>query len=162
MRLGLTSSLFLVFTYTALAQDLDTLLDSYEQNSDLSKITKKDSAGLLQIFTRDDIEAMQASNLQDILNSLPSLYLLRSGSNLANVSTASVTQVGGTNTRIYINDHDMSSSAFGSAFLIWGEMSTEYIDHIEVYRATSSMEFGNETAVLITPIQEISAISTHN
>jgi len=149
MRLGLLSSLLLLFTHSAFAQDLDMLLDAYEQDSDLSKITKKDSAGLLQIFTRDDIEAMQASNLQDILDSLPGIYLLKARSNTTSISAASVIQSGGTNTRLYINDHDMSSSAFGSAFLIWGEMPIEYIDHIEVYRATSSMEFGNETAVLI-------------
>jgi len=149
MRLGLISTLFLLFAQYAFSQDLDMLLDAYAQDSDLSKITKKDSAGLLQIFTRDDIEAMQASNLQDILDSLPGIYLLKSGSNITSVSASSVTQSGGTNTRLYINDHDMSSSAFGTAFLIWGEMPIEYIDHIEVYRATSSMEFGNETAILI-------------
>ena len=149
MRLGLISTLFLLFAQYACSQDLDMLLDAYAQDSDLSKITKKDSAGLLQIFTRDDIEAMQASNLQDILDSLPGIYLLKSGSNITSVSASSVTQSGGTNTRLYINDHDMSSSAFGTAFLIWGEMPIEYIDHIEVYRATSSMEFGNETAILI-------------
>ena len=149
MRLGLISSFLLFFTHSVFSQNLDMLLDAYEQDSDLSKITKKDSAGLFQVFTRDDIEAMQASNLQDILDSLPGIYLLKSQSNIMNVSAASVIQTGGTNTRLYINDHDMSSSAFGSAFLIWGEMPIEYIDHIEVYRATSSMEFGNETAVLI-------------
>jgi iron complex outermembrane receptor protein len=43
----------------------------------------------------------------------------------------------------------MSSTSFGSAFLIWGELPIEYIDHIEVYKGSSSIEFGNETAAFI-------------
>jgi iron complex outermembrane receptor protein len=43
----------------------------------------------------------------------------------------------------------MSSSSFGSAFMVWGEMPIEYIDHIEVYKGSSSVEFGNEVASTI-------------
>jgi iron complex outermembrane receptor protein len=33
--------------------------------------------------------------------------------------------------------------------LVWGDMPIEYIDHIEVYRGASSIEFGNEPGQVV-------------
>ena len=131
------------------AEDLQALLNGYKKESELSKITKRDAAGLLEVFTRDDLEKMQVHSLLDVLDSIPGLYLQRGSNNLTLLASPSKINLPLTYTRLYINDHDVTSSSFGSAFLIWGEMPIEYIDHIEIYKATSSMEFGNENAALI-------------
>ena len=139
-----------LFLITSLyAEDLDTLLTGYKKESDFSKITKRDTAGLLDLYTRDDLEHMQARNLLDILKTIPGVYLSRSTNNLTVLATPSIRQISLSYARLYINDHDVTSTSFGSAFLVWGELPIEYIDHIEVYKATSSMEFGNENAALI-------------
>ncbi|MBL6973380.1 MAG: TonB-dependent receptor, partial [Sulfurimonas sp.] len=52
------------------AQDLDTLLENYQKESDLSQKTKDESAGNLIVYTRDDLERMQVESLKDILKSL--------------------------------------------------------------------------------------------
>jgi len=51
--------------------------------------------------------------------------------------------------RLYVNDHDMTSASFGSALTLWSDMPVEYIDHIEVYKSASSVEFGNEPGSVI-------------
>ena len=130
-------------------ENLDDLLSNYQQVSDLSKMTMKDSSSFGEIYTRDDLERMQLHNLQDFLKIVPGIYATRSSSNILSIAIPSNKSFPLSYTRLYINDHDVSSSSFGSAFIIWGEMPTEYINHIEVYKATSSMEFGNENAALI-------------
>ena len=131
------------------AEDLGLLLEGYKQESDFSKITKRDNASIVDIFTRDDLEKMQVHYLGDVLKTLPGIYISRGANNLLSASTPSSSSMPLTYTRLYINDHDVSSSSLGSAFVIWGGLPIEYIDHIEVYKATSSLEFGNENAALV-------------
>ena len=130
-------------------EDLSTLLEVYKKESDLSNITKRESAGILDLYTREDLEKMQAKNLLDVLKSVAGLYFTRGKKNTIRLAKASTSNLPLTSVRLYINDHDMSSSSFGSAFMVWGEMPISYIDHIELYKATSSIEFGNENASLV-------------
>ncbi len=142
--------LFFFFSLSLEAQEnLSKLLEIYKQKSDLSNITKRESAGFLELYTRDDLEKMQAHHLIDVLKTLASLYFVRGQNNTSLFFKPSSGTMPLTAVRLYINDHDMSSTTFGSAFLIWGEMDISYIDHIEVYKATSSIEFGNENATLV-------------
>jgi iron complex outermembrane receptor protein len=141
--------LFLLSLSPLFGEDLTSLLDEYQESSDLSNITKKESAGFLELYTRKDLEQMQVKNLQDILRIIPGFTLSRTSNNLTSLSKPTLSTIDLTAVRLYINDHDMSSSSFGSAFLIWGELPVEYIDHIEVYKGSSSIEFGNECAAFI-------------
>ncbi len=133
-------------------KELAELLESYKQSSDLSNITKRESAGLLNLYTRDDLEKMQANYLMDVLRSVPGLYFARSKKNYIRYARPSTANLPLSSIRLYINDHDMSSSSFGSAFMIWGDMPLGFIDHIEIYRGTSSIEFGNENASLVIKV----------
>lgn len=143
-------SLCLLLTVSILnAENLETLLDGYQKESQLSNITKRDAAGFLELFTRSDLEKMQAHSLMDVLQAIPGLYLQRGVNNLALAAIPSNSKLPLTYTRLYINDHDITSSVFGNASLIWGEMPIDYIDHIEVYESTSSLEFGGENAAVI-------------
>jgi len=130
-------------------EDFNSLLNAYKAESDLSKITKRESAGFVDIFTRNDLERMQVKTLNDILRIIPGLHLTRTSNNLTSISKPTTSNIRLTSARLYVNDHDMTSSSFGSAFLIWGELPLEYIDHIEVYKGSSSIEFGNETSSLV-------------
>ncbi len=145
--------LFLLFSSSLLSgEDLDELLQVYKKESDLSKITKKESAGNLTLYTRDQLEKMQARNLVDVLKTVPGIFVYRGVNNLTLFSPQTMAAFPTTAARLYINDHDMTSTSFGSAFLIWGEMPIEYIDHIEVYKTSSSIEFGNESGLLIIKV----------
>ena len=130
-------------------ENLSSLLTTYKKESDLSKITKQEAAGIIDVFTREDLEQMQAKDFNDVLQLIGGLHATRLSNNIAAFSKPTTNTIQLPSVRLYINDHDMSSSSFGSAFLIWGELPLEYIDHIEIYKGASSIEFGNETASLI-------------
>ena len=62
--------LFLILSVSAYAQDIDDLLTQYKEASELSHKTKDEAAGNLIVYTRDDLERMQANTLKDIIKSL--------------------------------------------------------------------------------------------
>jgi len=147
-------TIFLLFSITALfaEESMELLLNQYKQESKLSKITKQESAGYLELYTRDELEKMQAHNLLDVFKTIPGLNLTKDSIGINTFSTARMKYITDAMARLYINDHDMTSASFGSAFLVWADMPIEYIDHIEVYKATSSIEFGNEVGSLIVRV----------
>ena len=62
---------FILFvTLPLYAEDIGALLGAYQRASELSNKTKDESAGSLIIYTRDDLERMQANTLKDIIKSL--------------------------------------------------------------------------------------------
>ena len=61
--------MLMLFSFSV-AEGIDSLLQEYEKNSELSNKTKDESAGNLIVYTRDDLERMQAESLQDVLKSL--------------------------------------------------------------------------------------------
>ncbi len=143
-------ALFL-FSLVVFAEDnnIGTLLQMYQNESELSKITKKDSAGFVQIYTRRDLERMQARTLGDVFETLTNLIYSRTV-NYAGIfeyPTQAYTPL--SIFRLYINDHDVTSASFGSALLIWSDMPISDIDHIEIYSNSSSIEFGNEAGSVI-------------
>jgi iron complex outermembrane receptor protein len=131
------------------AEEFSQLLQAYRSHADLSKITKKESAGISIVFTREEIERMQAKRLGDLLKCVPVLNYTRSANGLRLFSKPSTGYAPLGIVRLYINDHDMTSTSFGSAQLIWGNMPLEAIDHVEIYQGTSSVEFGNEPGTVI-------------
>ncbi len=144
-----TLFLLLLIFVSGWTANLDLLLKKYQKASELSQITKIDTAGFVHIFTRDEIEKMQAYSLKDILSLIPGLNFVYTPNYTPLFTIASGSYLPQTAIRLYINDHDLTSSSFGSAMLIWGEMPVELFDHIEIYKAASSIEFGSETGLLI-------------
>jgi len=124
--------------------DLDSLLSQYRFNSDLSKQTKKESAGSVIVYTRDDLEKMQAYNLRDILKIIPMFTLQESHTGQVSLAKAKGSTFNSQFLKLYINDHEVGSVGFGSAMKMWGFVDISYIDHIEVYQIGSSIMSGDE------------------
>ncbi|WP_200762860.1 TonB-dependent receptor plug domain-containing protein [Nitrosophilus alvini] len=144
--------LFLLLISYGFSEDLAKLLNEYRIESELSKITKIESAGFVDIYTREDLEKMQARSLLDILKTLPVLMLTRTSNNLYLFSKPTSSYIPMPAIRLFINDHDVTSTSFGSAMVVWSDMPVEYIDHIEVYKTASSMEFSNEPGTAIIKV----------
>jgi len=148
---------FFLASLLSAQESMENLLQQYKEENKLSKITKRETAGLLELYTRDELEKMQAHNLLDVFKTIPGLILTKDSLGINSFKKHKMNDIPDAAARLYINDHDMTSASFGSAFLIWSDMPIEYVDHIEVYKATSSIEFGNEVASLVIKVYTKSA-----
>lgn len=147
-------SVFILLTSTLLpAQEtegnLDDLLSDYRIESDLSKQTKKESAGSSLIFTRERLEKMQAYNLRDILKTIPWFTMQETASGQVSLAMATSSTFNSQLLKLYVNDHEVGSIGFGSAMKMWGFLDITYIDHIEIYLAGGSVMVGDEPPGLI-------------
>jgi len=131
------------------ADDIATLMQDYVKASELSNKTKNENAGNLIIYTRDDIERMQALTLKDLLKSLR--YFSYSESKQAQSDLLSLDSYSNNSKgiRLYLNEHELDSPLFGSGFVYFGDMELEFIDHVEIYTGFPSFEFGIEPARVV-------------
>lgn len=147
------SLLFCMANMTVYAQapseSIDNLLSEYRSTSDLSKQTKKESAGSSIIFTRERLEKMQAYNLRDILKTIPWFTMQETASGQVSMAMATSSTFNSQLLKLYVNDHEVGSIGFGSAMKMWGFLDITYIDHIEIYLAGSSVMVGDEPPGLV-------------
>jgi len=144
--------LFITLLFSTLfAQEalLENLLNQYEDSSSLYKKTKKESAGFLIIYSRKDLEQMQAFTLLDVLktirlhtiqtNKMGSISILNAGSGKASMPPI----------KLYIDDFEISTVTQRNAFDMYGNMDIYFVDHIEIYQGGSSIAFGNEPGSMV-------------
>jgi len=134
------------------SQEIGELLKKYEEASELYRRTRKESLGHVIVFTRRDLERMQAYRLSDVLRSLRFFTL---GNNRFGVAT--LNEYGSMSPipryiRLYINDHEVSSLHTGSPFLVWENFPLDVVDHIEIYYGIGAIELGNDPATLIIKV----------
>lgn len=144
MRLIFIFSFLFLFSY---ASNLESLLEEYEDSSKNSLETLNEKMGHVVVYTQEELQHMQYSNLSDVLRELPTYNLNVNKFGLNTISLAgSKTDVIGF-FRLYINDHEVSSVYNESPSLGWLEMPVSIIDHIEVYYGEGSFTLGNATGV---------------
>jgi len=131
---------------------LESLLKTYEEKESLYHKTKIESAGHLIIYSRKDLERMQAYRLKDVLKTIPlfSLETSRLGENTLTASGAS--PMSSTPIKLYIDDHEYPSDLRGNLIYRYGEMPLYFIDHIEIYQGGTSIAFGNEVGSMVIRI----------
>lgn len=130
---------------------IDDLISDVEKKTDLSEKTKLENGGVSFIYTRDDIDRMQARNLKDIMKSMyPFRYSenrlglpdpLTYGTSLPFVSS---------NIRIFIDNQEIVGGIIGSGIVTYGDIDIGFVDHIEVYTQNPTYEYSTEpTYVLV-------------
>ncbi len=140
---------FLLFFDSSLLCDnisIDQLLKKYEKAADLSNQTKKESAGFLIVYTRQDLDKMQVKTLKDIIDKIP--FTRYNEDNLGFTSPFYFPYQPDTlnNIKVYINDKELVTPYNGNALRLFGQMSIGFIDHIEVYLGVPSQEFGIQSS----------------
>jgi len=140
----------ILYSSTLLASEtsIKNMLENLRQKSELHHKTAQRDAGLVTIYSREDLDRMQAYTLKDILKSVPFVNYQEGLVGTSGISTATLPIRYMPNTRLYIDDHEVSSTYFGSAFYIYGNMNLGYVDHIEVYQGGNGVEFGSEPSVI--------------
>ncbi len=131
------------------AAPISDLLNEYEKASDLSQKTKDESAGNLILYTRDDIERMQAQTLKDLLKTVRFFYYAENRMGQPDSLNQDPVTFFSSSMRVYMNDHEMLSSTLGSGFAYFGDIELDFIDHVEIYEGFPQMDFGVEPATMV-------------
>lgn len=151
--------LFLIsffFVNILIANNLDSLLNEYENTTSKSLRTVDEKLGHVVVYSQKEIQLMQYNKLSDILKELPNMNLNRSNfGNYSPLIIGSKTTTGFF--RFFINDHEMSSIYNQALSFSWGDLPLDFVDYIEVYYGESSFALGNETGVYFIRIYTKSA-----
>lgn len=145
MKKIIISSLFLVTLM--FANNLNSLLNEYENVSKSSLRTVDEKLGHVLIYSQKDIKSMQYHKLSDILKELPLLNLNKNRFGLTTPSLAGTKTTVSGFFRLFINNHEVSSIHSQSFAISWGQMPLDFVDHVEIYYGESSFALGNETGI---------------
>jgi len=145
--------LFLLTILTSLlfSEDLvlDNLLKEYEDSESLYKKTKKESAGFLLVYSREDLERMQAFSLRDVLKTVRMYTMQLQSVGVTRIQKAGQGKAALPPIKLYIDDFEVTSVAQGNALDMYGEMDIYFVDHIEIYQGGSSIAFGNSPGSMV-------------
>ncbi len=145
--------LFLLMLYLSVfADELGNLLTKFNQVTQLHKDSKKEAAGHITIYTREDLDRMQAYTLNDVLNTIRifNLQASKGGGTSLSFATAKSSMV--TPIKIFINNHELNNATFGNPLAQYGDMNLYFIDYIEIYQAGNSVTFGNESGSMLVKL----------
>ena len=148
-RIFFLISIFLTFLQ---ADILDKLLEEYSQKSDLSQKTKLENSGHLFVYTRNDIINMQAKNLKDILKSIPDFTYEESRYGYSDIYNSEGNSFSSHTMRLYLDNQELISGNYGSGLPIYGDMSLDFIDHVEIYLGSPSYKFTTESSLLVVKL----------
>ncbi len=139
----------ILFVQAIYAQNIDTLLNTLAQKDDMSVHTKKENAGYLTVFTRQDLDRMKVKSLKELIEKIP---FIRYNENSTGLSAPYFEPYQANNPariRIFINDRELLSPLFGGGFQILGQIDMAYIDHIEIYMGVPSYEISIEPTTIV-------------
>lgn len=128
---------------------LDDMLKEYEDSESLYKQTKKESAGFLLIYSREDLERMQAFNLRDVLKTIRMYSMQVHNAGAIRVQKSGAGKSSMPPIKLYIDNYEVSTIIQSNSLDMYGEMDIYFVDHIEVYQGGSSIAFGNEPGSMV-------------
>jgi len=126
--------------------NISNLLSEYAQKSDLSNQTKMESAGFLIVYTRQDLDKMKIKSLKEIIEKIPFIRYNEDNAGLTSPFYSPYQPAPSDTIRVYINDRELVTPFNGNALKLFGQMSMDFIDHIEVYMGTPSQTLGIQPA----------------
>ncbi len=140
------SLIFLLFATILLAEEknLDELLLEYREAGELYKETKEEKSGHVIVFSRADLDRMQAYTLNDVLKTIRLFTLKNTKTGMNTLVKSPYSEATMSSVKLFINSHELKSITAGTATVQYGKMGLNYIDHIEVYQASNSIAFGGE------------------
>lgn len=140
--------LFAIFLY-ADETNLDNLLSKYREADELYLNTKEEKLGHLILFSRSDLDKMQAYTLNDVLKTLRMFSLKNTRFGMSSIVRATSSEQSTPSVKILINSYELTSITSGTGLAQFGKMGLNFIDHIEVYQASNNIAFSGEPANMI-------------
>ena len=136
-------------TTLSMATELDTLLVRFSQENQLSKKTIDENRGHLVLFTRERLENMHARTLDDVFKTIPVIYYHQNRYGLSDPLTSGAFEpYRSDKIRLYIDGVEITQGWIGSGVMLYGDMDINFVDHIEFYYATPSLDTTVEPAYL--------------
>jgi len=158
-RFGLSLLTFLSLLHAEDSLDIDTLLTDIEKKSDLSEKTKLENSGISLIYTRDDIDRMQAKYLKDILISSTTYgYKENRYSAPDPLFQGDFTPFVSCNIRVFIDNQEILGGVFASGVGNLGDIDISFVDHIEIYTQTPTYEYSTEPTFTLIKLYTKSAL----
>ncbi len=145
-------TLFALIASISFSQEIGQLLKEYEEASELYRKTRKESLGHLILFTREDIDRMQARKLGDLLKSVRFSTIANNQFGIQTVNEYTAYSPIPRYIRLYINDHEVSSLHTGSPFLVWENFPLDHVNHVEIYIGLGAIELGNDPSMMIIKV----------
>ncbi len=130
-------------------ESISTLLEKYARAGKLEYRTVQEGEGHVIVFSREDLDRMQAYTLKDVLKIIKfyHVYSDRFGNYLFNYSILSMMYT--STVRIFIDNHELSSVFARTPFYLWDNFPLDQIDHVEIYIGETAVKFGNEYASVL-------------
>ena len=143
--------LFIIFSTFLLSKnlELDNLLKEYESSESLYKKTKKENSGYLLIYSREDLDRMQAYTLTDVLKTVRMFSMQVNATGVMSIINSGAGKSSMPPIKLYIDDFEVSTAVQRNAFDMYGNMDIYFVNHIEIYQGGSSIEFGNQPGSMI-------------
>ena len=142
----------LIFTFCSVIQAQDKSSDPSAVELEKTVVTAtrtetpvEDLPVSVTVITRDDIEKMHAKTVDDVLNKAAGVQIRRNKglSNTGSHTTLYMRGTGSTSRVLVLKDGIPLNSTYIGSVNIWGSMSVEDIEKIEIVRGASSALYGS-------------------
>jgi len=141
--------LCLLSSTTIYANNVESILQEYNQKNALSQKTIDENKGHLVLFSREKLERMHAKTLKDVFKTTPLIYYSENRSALPDpLSSGSFKPYSSNSIRLYVDGVEVTQGWFGSGVMLYGDVNIDFVDHIEFYYAIPSFETSVEPAYL--------------
>ncbi len=130
------------------AQNISELLQKLYNAKELYHKTKVESAGIVRVFSRYDLDRMQVYTLKDLLKSLTFFTYKEAFWGNAILAPSGGDSVLSSAFRLYIDDHEVSSAIYGSSIMQFTDIDMGFVDHAEIYEGGNAISFGNEPGLV--------------
>lgn len=136
----------------ASASPLDMLMKQYNNEDQTHKKTIQKDNGEVIIYSRQDLDHMQAFTLNDVLRTVRLFHLAISFMGKSQLIRSGTKNSSLSKIKIFINSHELNAVTFGNAVAQYGSMNLYFVDHIEIYQAGNSLDNGNDNTGMIIRI----------
>ncbi|MDD2653478.1 MAG: TonB-dependent receptor [Sulfurimonas sp.] len=128
---------------------LDDLLSQYREANELSYETKRDTSGHIIVFTRSDLDKMQAYTLNDVLKTIKTHTLMATKLGMSTLVKTPYSEKTISTVKVFIDSYEITSLTSGTGLTQFGKMGLNFIDHIEVYQTSNAIAFNGEPGSMV-------------
>lgn len=147
------SLLFAETSSIPLDVDIENMLNDIEKKTDLSEETKLQNSGISFIFTRDEINRIQAKTLKDILKTVSGFDYDENRYGLPDpLSQGTSTPFMSSSMRVFIDNQEVEAGMYGSGLIIYGDINIGFVDHIEIYTQSPTYEYSTEPTYMLVKL----------